>query len=255
MTGNQGWVNYSGSAEIVLVVVLVAAAAAVGCAGFRLPLPVRPPRPGRAAKVMLLAAWVAAIAALVVSVGAYETQVYQAGLEHTRPADSITPVTLIGVAVVFVVIAVAQKARGWRVAVGSAVVGAAAAPWIFEVPFDLVIMPRTHPVIDPGWYRVVLFGTLIAVGITTVALLWLSPAVRVQRTTLWCLAGMLAVFAGWGLFGFAYPSAPGPVTANVLSKLLALVTAVTVFLPQRTRAKTPQRAHAAAAGSAPAGLR
>jgi hypothetical protein len=254
MTGSSSWVSYSGTAAIVLIVVLAAAAAAVAYAGARLPLPARLPRPGRAAKIVMLAAWAAAIAALLVSVAAYETQVYRAGLARAPRPDSITPVTLTGVCVVFVVIALAQKARGWRVAVGSAVIGAAAAPWIFEVPFDLIIMPRTHPLVDPGLYRLLLFGTLILTGITTVALLSLSPAARVRRATLWCVAGMLAVYAGWGLFGFSYPSAPGPVTLNILSKILALVTAVTLFLPQRARAETPQRAQAAGTISARSGV-
>jgi hypothetical protein len=193
----------------------------------------------------MLAAWVLAIAALLVSVHVYIAQVSQAGLAQAPSANPITPVTLIGATVLFFVIALMQKASGWRVALGSAVIGAAAGPWIFEVPFDLVIMPRTYPVIDPGLYRVLLFGLLILVGLTTLALLPLSPAIRLQRTTLWCLAGMLALFAGWSLFGFNYPSAPGPIALNALSKILALVTALTLFLPQRARSKTPQRAQAA----------
>jgi hypothetical protein len=252
MTGNQGWFNYTGAAEIMLAVGLAAAAAAVAYAGTRLPLPVRPPRPGRAAKFLIVAAWVAAMAAFLVSVSVYITRVYQAGLEHPWPSNPITPVTLIGTVVLFVVIALAQKARGWPVAVGSAVVGAAAAPMIFELPFDLIIMPRSHPVIDPGLYRPLLFGTLILVDLTTMAWLWLSPAVRVQRATLWCLAGMLAAFAGWSLFGFSYPSAPGPATLNALAKVLALVTALTLFLPERARPATPQRAPAAAAAASSA---
>jgi hypothetical protein len=155
----------------------------------------------------------------------------------------------------FIVIAVLQRARGWKVALGSAVIGAAAAPWIFEVPFDLIIMPQTHPLIDPGLYRAVLFGTLIAVGITTLALLWLSPAVQVRRATLWCVAGMLAVFAGWSLFGFGYPSAPGPTTLNIASKILALAAAMTLFLPQRAPAKTPQPAQVSAVRSERADVR
>jgi hypothetical protein len=242
----QEWVNYSGAAEIVLAVVLAAAAAAVAYAGIRLPLPVRPPRPGRTAKIVMLAAWVSAIAALLVCATVYIVQVSRAGLAQAPPANPITPVTLLGACVLFFVIALAQKASGWRVALGSAVIGAAAGPWIFEVPFDLVVIPRTHPVIDPGLYRALLFGALILVGLTTLALLTLSPAVRLQRATLWCLAGMLAVFAGWSLFGFSYPSAPGPITLNMASKILALLTALTLFLPQRTRSKAPQPAQAAA---------
>ena len=242
MTGSDSWVSYSGAAGIVLAAILTVAAVAVAYAGIRLPLPARLPRSGRAARVMMLAVWVLAIVALVVSVKIYLTQVSLAGFQHASRSDPITPVTLTGVAVLFFVIALAQKGNGWRVALGSAVIGAAAAPWIFEVPFDLIIMPRSQPVIDPGLYRAVLFGTLIAVGITTLVLLSLSPAMRVRRATLWCLAGMLAVFAGWSLFGFSYPSAPGPVTLNMLSKILALVSAMTLFLPQRPRARAPQPA-------------
>lgn len=147
--------------------------------------------------------------------------------------------------VLFVVIVFLQKASGWRAALLSARIGAVAAPMIFEVPFDLIIMARTHPAADPALYRPLLFGTLILVGVTTLALLPISPAVRLHRATLWCFAGMLAAFAVWGLFGFAYPSAPVPVALNVVSKLLALVTALTLFLPERAQPKTPGPAQAA----------
>jgi hypothetical protein len=61
-------------------------------------------------------------------------------------------------------------------------------------------------VIDPALFRLLLFGPLILTGITTLALLSLSPVVRLRRTTIWCFAGMLAVFAAWSLFdGFRYP--------------------------------------------------
>jgi hypothetical protein len=233
MGGSGTWVSYSDTAEIVLAALLAAAAAAVACAGIRLPLPARPPRPGRAAKIMMLSAWVLAIGALLASVAVYIRQLARVALGHTPRPDPITPVTLTGVAVVFFAIALAHKESGWRVAVGSAAAGAAAAPMIFELPFDLVIMPRTYPLVDPGLYRLLLFGTLIGADITTLALLAMSPVMRVHRATLWCLAGMLALLAVWALFGFAYPSAPGPITLNMLSKILALVTALTLFLPRR----------------------
>jgi hypothetical protein len=242
----QAWISYSGTAEIVLAIILAAAAAAVAYAGIRLPLPVRPPRPGRTAKIVMFAVWVTAIVAFLVCVTAYEAQVSGAGFAHVSRSDPITPVTLIGMCVLFFVIAIAHKASGWRVALGSAVLGAAAAPWIFEVPFDLAIMPRTYPVVDPGLYRALLFGGLILTGVTTLALLPLSPVVRLRRATFWCLAGMLALFVGWSLFGFGYPSAPGPITLNALSKILALTTALTLFWPQRTRSETPRQADSAA---------
>jgi hypothetical protein len=241
MTIHGTWVSYSGTAKIVLAVVLVTAAAAIAYAGVRLPLPARPPRPGKTAKTMILAAWVFAIAALLVCGAAYLAQASQKGLRTAPTITPITPVTLTGVGVVFFVIAFVQKARGWRVALGSAVIGAAAGPMIFEFPFDLIIiMARTYPVVDPGLFRVLLFGPLILVAITTLALLSLPPAVRLRRATLWCLAGMLAVYAVWGLFGFSYPSAPGPITLNAVSKILALVTALTLFLPERVQSESPE---------------
>ena len=57
---------------------------------------------------------------------------------------------------------------------------------------------------------------------------------------------MLAVFAVWAMFGFAFPSAPAPYALNVLSKILAFVVALSLFLSQRarparqTRQRTPR---------------
>jgi hypothetical protein len=254
MAGSSPWVIYTGTSEIVLIVVLLAAAAAVAYAAVRLPLPARPPRPGPAAAIIMITAWAAALAALAVCAGAYETRTAAAGFARPSRSNPITPVTLIGALVVFAVIAYAQKSRGWRTALGSAVLGAAAGPWLFEIAFDLVILPRTHPVINPGLWLPLLFGPLILTGLTTVTLITLSPALRIQRATLCCLAAMLTIFAAWALYGFAYPSGPGPVTLNAASKILALLAALTLFLPQRTPATTPEPAQPPAANGARAGI-
>lgn len=60
--------------------------------------------------------------------------------------------------------------------------------------------------------------------------------VKLSWGALFPLASMLGVFAVWGLFGFAYPSAAIPTPLNVLSKLLAFVTVLCLFLPQRAKA-------------------
>ena len=54
---------------------------------------------------------------------------------------------------------------------------------------------------------------------------------------MWCLASMLAVFGVWALFGFGYPSAPATTTLNVVSKILALLAALTLFVPAAGRAR------------------
>jgi hypothetical protein len=70
------------------------------------------------------------------------------------------------------------------------------------------------------------------------AILTLSPTVRLARATFISFAAMLAVFAVWALTGFGYPSAPVPFALNVVSKLLAFVTVLTLFLPQRAQPQT-----------------
>jgi len=81
----------------------------------------------------------------------------------------------------------------------------------------------------------VFFTPLILVELTTLWLLTLSPMVRVRRSTFFCFALMTGVFGIWALFGFGYPQAPLPITMNVVSKILAFITALTLFLPDRLR--------------------
>jgi hypothetical protein len=103
---------------------------------------------------------------------------------------------------------------------------------------------RTYPPIppDPALYRVVFFAPLFLVGATTLSLLMLSPMVRLSRAAFFSFASMLAVLAAWGLSGSGYPSAPVPFALNVVSKILAFVAALCLFLPQRAQASAPDSA-------------
>ena len=69
--------------------------------------------------------------------------------------------------------------------------------------------------------------------------------VRLSRATFFSLALMLAVFAIWALPGFGYPSTPVPYALNAISKLLAFVTILTLFLPRaQARAEDPHAVQA-----------
>ena len=241
MTQYGTWVSYSGTARIVLAIVLLAAAGGVAYAGTRLPLPARPARPGQGARTFMLVSWGFAIIAFLVCLPIYVKHARQEHLFHAAPADPITPVTVICLAVIFIIIFLVGSSHGWRIALASAAIGAAAAPMIFEFPFDLIVMARTYPPLppDPALYRVLFFIPLFLVEFTTLALLTLSPMVRLSRATFFFFALMLAVFAAWGLSGFAYPSAPVPFALNVLSKILAFVATLNLFLPQRALASAP----------------
>ena len=230
------WVPYSGSARLILAIVLLAVAAAVAIAGTKLPLPARLPRPGKNATTLMVVAWALSIIAFLACVGIYGTQAHREHLAG-RPADNIFPITLIAAGVTFFVIAVTGKPGG-RTAVLSAGIAAMAAPMVFELPFDLIVMARTYPPIppNPALYRVLFFAPLFAIEITTLALLTWSPMVRLTRATFFAFALMLAVFAVWALAGFEYPSAPLPYALNVVSKLLAFAAILALFLPVRDQA-------------------
>jgi hypothetical protein len=236
MTQSGTWVSYGGDARTWLAVALLAIASCTTFAGIRLRLPVPATRPGRPAAVAMIVAWVASIAALLACVHIYlqeSMQAYDLSAPAATARNPITPVTLTAAAVLCVVIVVSRGSYAWRVRLAGGVIGAMAAPMIFELPFDLIVMVRSHPVIDPDLYRPLLFGCLFAIEITTLLLLRLSPMVRLTRATFLSFALMLGIFAVWALAGFGYPSAPLPIALNIASKILAFVTALTLFLRPR----------------------
>jgi hypothetical protein len=232
------WVSYSGTARIDLAIVLVAASAGAVYAGTRLRGPVRPPKPGQAALPIMVLAWLLSVTAFLVCAHRYVSALRQHHLVHGLPTDPITPVTGACVAAIFVAILIVTRSHDWPTRLASAAAGAIAAPMFFEFPFDLIIMARTYPAIppDPAMYRVLFFAPLFLVELTTVSFLRLAPAVRLTRATFFSFALMLAVFAVWALSGFAYPATSGPFAFNVLSKILAFATALTLFLPPRSQA-------------------
>jgi len=246
VTQSGTWVGYAGTARIALALVLVAAALGVAYAGACLRHPLRPARPGQIARFAILVTWVFAIAAFLACLTIYAKQARQEHLLHAVPANNVAPVTAICVVVIFIVVLLIGRSQSQGVMLASAAIAAMAAPMIFEFPFDLIVMARTSPAIppDPALYRALFFAPLLLIAVTTLALLTLSPVARLTRATFWCLAAMLAVFAVWALFGFGYPSAPVPTTFNVVSKILALITALTLFVPARADAGAPASARA-----------
>src|SRR6516164_4490493 len=237
MTLNGGWFSYSGDAKIELAAGLLAVAGCAAYAGIRLRRPIRAVRPPTSVVVLMFSLWGAALVAFLAGLAVYVKQFVHDYPHITSGVHNpITRVTLLAAAAIFGII---LSRTGWRfqTRLGSAVVGAMAAPMIFELPFDIIVMARTYPALppDPALYRAVFFTPLILVELTTLWLLTLSPMVRVRKSTFFCFALMTGVFGIWALFGFGYPQAPLPITMNVASKILAFITALTLFLPDRLR--------------------
>jgi len=236
------WVSYSGSARIVLAVVLLAVAGGLAYAGIRLRRPVRPARPGRAAVTFMLLAWVLAIATFLVCVAVYVLQYrHEFPGTHGAPTNHITPVTFLAAALTFFIVLIASQDGAWT-RLTSAAIAAMAAPMLFELPFDLIVMARTYPPIPPhpALFRALFFLPLFLIEITTLSLLTMSPMTKLNRGALLSLASMFAVFAIWGLLGFGYPSGPAPTVLNLASKILAFVATLWMLLPPRPRASPPE---------------
>lgn len=232
MTQYGTWDPYAGTEAVVLAVVLLAIGLSLAYLGTRLKGAVGVRSPGKAVGAFLLLFWVLSLVTFEIGYATYAVQLYQQNMIQAPPTNPITPITEISAAATFVIIAYVTRKRGLKLALGSAFVGTAAAPMVFELPFDLIVMGRTFPPVPPypELYRLVFFLPLFLVEISTFSLLTLSPLTRISRFTLYSLAGVFFVFAVWATLGFPYPSNPAPFALNGISKILSFAVAITLFL-------------------------
>jgi hypothetical protein len=146
--------------------------------------------------------------------------------------------TYVDAPVAFIVLLYLTRRWGWKIALASAVIGTAAAPMIFELPFDPIVMTRTNPPLPhhPMLYRQLFFLPLFLAELSTLTLLL---SMRVTAYACYAVAGMFAVFALWALFGFAFPAEPLPLALNVISKIWCFVAAIMLFA-WRTDGEVPR---------------
>src|SRR5579862_5194121 len=224
------WVSYSGGEGIFLAVVLLAVAGGFAYAGRRLRTPLAVTRPGPAVAGFMIAIWVLALYTVIVATHVYGLQVRQAYPDFA--AARVRVGTFVDAPITFFIILYLTRRWGWKIALASAVLGTAAAPMIFEFPFDLIVMTRTNPPLPdhPMLYRQLFFLPLFLAEFSTVSLLTLLPSMRVTAHAAYSAAAMLAVFAVWASLGFAFPSEPLPLALNVISKILCFVAAIMLFV-------------------------
>lgn len=232
MTNSGTWSPYTGSGSVILAVVLLIVTGVLIYLAMRLSHPIAVKRPGKFIGVSLVVIWLLSVIMFLVAVTVYVLALYQQVGHITGPANPITPVTMLSGVVTFLVIIYLTRNSGLWIAIGSAIVGTIAAPMIFELPFDLIVMWRTYPPSPATLYTLLFFLPLFLVEVSSIAMLALSPVMRLSRATLFLLASMLLIFAVWALFGFVYPAAPLPIALNMISKILAFATAISLFLPQ-----------------------
>jgi len=222
-------VSYGSVGALSLAIALLLVAGGVAYAGRRLRSPRRVAPPGVTAAAFMVAIWLLAIYDVLIATHVYGLQVRQdyPGFVAAR----VRVGTFVDAPVAFFVILYLTRRWGWKVALASAVIGTAAAPMIFELPFDLIVMTRTNPPIPghPMLYRQLFFLPLFLVELSTMSLLTLLPSMRLTAYACYAVAGMLVVFAVWAAFGFAFPAEPLPLALNVVSKILCFVAAIMLF--------------------------
>lgn len=232
MTHYGTWNSYGGGSSIILAVGLFIVTGVLIFLALRLHHRIEVKRPGKFLSVSLIVMWLLSVMTFLVAAAIYGLADEQQIIRFTGPMNPIFPVTAAsGVITFFVIIFLAQRSGPW-VAIGSAIVGAIAAPLIFELPFDLIVMWRTYPPTPQVAFTLLYFFPLFLIEILGFMMLTCSPVMKLSRYTLFFLAGMFLIFAVWALFGFAYPATPIPFTLNVISKIVAFAAAVTLFLPQ-----------------------
>lgn len=228
---HQSWSPYGGSNSIILAVGLLIVTGVLLYLAFRLHHPKEVKSPGMFLGVSIVVIWLLSVTTFLVAVIIYVLALYRQVGPFTAPANPITPVTETSGLVAFFVIAYLARRSGFWGAFVSAIVGTIAAPMIFELPFDLIVMWRTYPPAPQILFTLLFFLPLFLVELSSFAMLTFSPVMKLSRSTLLLLAAMFLIFAVWAVFGFAYPAAPLPIALNVISKILAFATAVSLFLP------------------------
>lgn len=234
------WNPYTGSSSLILAGVLLLATVVLTCVGVRFRQGKPGKGPGKFLGALLISGFVLAVLTFLTAITAYGLADVQQGISFTS-TNPITPVTMIAAIVTFFVILYLTRKSGARTAIGSAIVGTIAAPLIFELPFDLIVMGQTFPPAPATLYTPLFFFPLFLVEILSFALLTLSPLMRLSKCTFFLLAGMFFIFAIWALADFAYPSTLFPIAMNMLSKIVAFAVAISLFWRGREKLALPVR--------------
>jgi hypothetical protein len=231
------WIPYSGGSALTLALVLLIIAAVLTYFGIRLRHPIEVKRPGKfTALTIILVFLLSGLSFLIAAVTYVQALKAQVG-PFTVPKNPISPITGLSALVTFVAITYLTRHGGLKKALGNAIAGTIAAPFIFELPFDLIVFGRTYPPTPEIQYSLLYFLPLFALEISSYSMLAMAPFMRLSRYTLFSLAGMFLVFAVWAINGFAFPASPAFIAFNAVSKVLAFVVAITLFLPQNQPAK------------------
>lgn len=227
----EPWLPYTGNSATILALVLLIIAATLIYVGIRLQHKLAVKSPGKFTAVTILLVFILSSLSFLTAGATYAQALDAQVIWFQVPDNPITIITFLSALVTFIAIAYLTRHGGFKMALVSAITGAIAAPFIFELPFDLIIFGRIYSPTPEIQYRLLYFLPLFALAITSYSMLAMSPFMKLSKFTLFALAGMFLVFTVWAWFGFSYPSFPTPYALNAISKVMSFVAAITLFLP------------------------
>jgi hypothetical protein len=218
---STGWRPYRFPSSVILSFILLIIGIGLVILGRRMKTSINVPHPGKTLKIVMIITWVILILGFLF--------LYAVGEKRTGRAvqnGPIFPITFACAVLTFAYLIYISRRDGILSALGNGIAGAAAAPMIFEFPFDLIVIPQVNASIR---YLIVFFTPLFVIEIATLSLLLLSKRVSITRYSLYSLGAMFIVFAVWALEGFSYPSSPAPFILNAISKILSFTTIIALF--------------------------
>jgi len=236
MTQYSIWTSYTGAAGVTLTVTMLVIAAVLVGVGLLIRRPRAARAGGRVGGLFVFIWWGLSIVMMLYATIAYGYAISQQNSEKAvQPANPITRFTLLFALAAFVLVFIwTRKRYGWKIALISGIAGAGAGPVMFEFGFDWIIMWHLATPAPGALYRWLYFIPLFSFIFATLAMLTLTPAARLRRETFFALAAVFVIWAGWAAFaGFGYPGSLVPLVFNVVSKFVAAVAGVTIFLPSR----------------------
>ena len=217
------WSPYTGSAKLLLFLLLLVIGAGIIWAGTKVKKPITLPRMGTIVLVVVMVIWAFSILTFL--------RIVRAVARYTGSAASlgpIFPITIFSAICAFAFVAYVSRKGGVLSSLGNGFLAFIAGPMVFEFPFILIVIPQVHA---PLGAALIFFIPLFIIIFTTISMLLYSRRTAITKYSLYFYGAMIVVFAIWALDGYSYPTNPVSFVLNAISKVFGFVAVAAMFVP------------------------
>ena len=221
VSSNGQWIPYGFPTSVILSFVLGILGVGLVLLGRRLKNSVKLPYPGKPLRTVIILLWVLSLVVLL-RIYLMRLDIFPGAIQ----SGPVFPITIASAVGTFIYLVHLFRHEGIAAALGNGLLGAAAGPMVFELPFDCVVLPQIKA---PRIEIIIFFIPLFIAVFLTLSLLLVSKHVFITRYSIFSAGGMFIIFAGWALIGFSYPSSLIPLLLNAISKVLSFITVAALF--------------------------